>query len=48
MAGVQAPASEGFGHSLIEMTVKHDLGGSQMLQWHPDGLTAIIKFPAGA
>jgi PAS domain S-box-containing protein len=48
MVGVKAPTSEGFGHSLIEMTVKHDLGGSQILQWHPGGLTAVIKFPAGA
>jgi PAS domain S-box-containing protein len=46
--GLTPPKSEGFGHSLIAMTVKHDLGGRQILQWRRDGLTAIIKFPAGA
>jgi PAS domain S-box-containing protein len=48
VAGLGQPSGEGFGHSLIATTVKHDLGGSQILQWRPDGLRVVIRFPAGA
>lgn len=44
---IQAPLSEGFGLSLIAMTVKHDLGGSQIQQWRPEGLRTILRFPIG-
>lgn len=37
--------SSGFGHRMIAMTVKSDLGGTIDRDWGPDGLTATISFP---
>ena len=40
-----APSS-GFGHRMIAMSVKSDLRGTIERDWRPDGLTAVIRFPA--
>lgn len=39
------PPSSGFGHRMIEMAVKSDLGGTIERQWTGDGLIATIRFP---
>jgi PAS domain S-box-containing protein len=40
--------SSGFGHRMIAMSVKADLKGTIDRDWRPDGLTAVIRFPADA
>ncbi len=45
VTGLQPPPSEGFGLSMIAMSVRHDLGGSQIQQWRPEGLRMILRFP---
>jgi PAS domain S-box-containing protein len=46
LSGVTAPNSEGFGLSLVAMSAMHDLGGSQVQQWRPEGLRLVLRFPA--
>jgi PAS domain S-box-containing protein len=46
LSGIEPPKSEGFGLSLIAMSVMHDLGGSQVQQWRPEGLRLVLRFPA--
>jgi PAS domain S-box-containing protein len=38
--------SSGFGHRMIAMSVRSDLGGTIERDWRSDGLTATLKFPA--
>lgn len=40
-----SPPSSGFGHRMIEMAVKSDLGGSIERRWTDEGLVATIEFP---
>lgn len=37
--------SSGFGHRMIEMSVKSDLKGTIERDWRPEGLRAVIRFP---
>lgn len=41
-----APGSMGFGSSLVETTVVHQLGGQLDYDWRPDGLTVTLSIPA--
>jgi light-regulated signal transduction histidine kinase (bacteriophytochrome)/CheY-like chemotaxis protein len=43
---VVAPTRKGFGSTLIEKTVSHDLGGSVSMQFEADGLRAKFVIPA--
>lgn len=38
----------GFGERMILMSVKSDLNGTLEREWNPEGLTAILRFPANA
>ena len=40
------PTSRGFGTTLIENTVIRQFGGTLDHEWHPEGLTVTISFPA--
>jgi len=40
-----APEQEGFGSRLVEMSVRHQLGGRIEQQWHEAGLEALITLP---
>lgn len=40
------PKSESFGLSLIAMSARHDLRGSHVQQWRPEGLRLVLRFPA--
>ncbi len=42
-----APSS-GFGQRMIAMSVRADLNGTIERDWRPDGLTAVLSFPADA
>lgn len=42
-----APSS-GFGQRMIAMSVRSDLNGTIERDWRPDGLTAVLSFPADA
>jgi two-component sensor histidine kinase len=42
---VSPPAKKGFGTTLIERSLPHDLGGSVSLQFLPNGLEAELTFP---
>jgi two-component sensor histidine kinase len=42
---VRPPAKKGFGTTLIERSLPHDLGGSVSLQFLPNGLEAELTFP---
>lgn len=46
LTGVVTPKSEGFGLALIAVSAMHDLGGSQVQQWRPEGLRLVLRFPA--
>lgn len=46
LSGITPPRSEGFGLSLVAMSAMHDLGGSQVQQWRPEGLRLVLRFPA--
>ena len=46
---VEEPAgSAGFGSQLIELSAVRQLGGEVTREWHPEGLTMTVDFPAGA
>jgi PAS domain S-box-containing protein len=45
-APIVAPAAVGFGSSLMELTIVHQLGGTIEKEWHPDGLRVHISLPA--
>lgn len=42
---VTAPARSGFGRTLIERCLKHELGGSAQLEFNPSGLTCNVVLP---
>jgi PAS domain S-box-containing protein len=37
--------SSGFGHRMIALSVKSDLGGTIERDWRPSGLRAVLRFP---
>ena len=43
---LSAAPSSGFGHRMIAMSMKSDLKGTIERKWRPDGLTAVLRFPA--
>ena len=45
---VQAPLRRGFGRTLIEQGLKHDLGGEVAMEFRPDGLRCVLTIPASA
>ena len=45
---VQPPTRKGFGHTLIERSIRYELDGSAKLSFSPAGMQAEISFPAAA
>ncbi len=45
---VTPPTRKGFGHTLIERSVRYELDGSARLSFPPSGMQADISFPAAA
>ena len=45
---VQPPSRKGFGHTLIERSVRYELDGSARLSFPPTGMQAEISFPTQA
>ena len=45
---VEPPTRKGFGHTLIERSVRYELDGSARLSFPPSGMQAEISFPAQA
>ena len=45
---VTPPSRKGFGHTLIERSVRYELDGSARLSFPPDGLQAEFSFPVTA
>ena len=45
LQGVKPPKHDGFGLSLIAASARHDLAGSQVQQWRPEGLRLLLRFP---
>ena len=45
---VHPPTRKGFGHTLIERSVRYELDGSAQLSFPPSGMQAEISFPAKA
>ncbi len=45
---VAPPTRKGFGHTLIERSVRYELDGSARLSFPPSGMQAEISFPAAA
>jgi two-component sensor histidine kinase len=41
------PVSSGFGTRLANETIQHELGGTIVYDWQPDGLVLMITVPAG-
>jgi two-component sensor histidine kinase/PAS domain-containing protein len=44
---VKAPASDGFGTTLIDRVVKHDLDGRAQIDFDPVGVRCTLAFPLG-
>ncbi|THH38135.1 GAF domain-containing protein [Aliishimia ponticola] len=42
---LQKPVDEGFGSTLIDMTVRRKLRGEYELDWKPDGLSVTVRLP---
>ncbi|HZS63408.1 MAG TPA: response regulator [Xanthobacteraceae bacterium] len=42
---VQAPGSQGFGTKIMNATIKQQIGGDVVLDWHPAGLTCTLTVP---
>ena len=42
---VDPPSRRGFGSSLIEQSIRRELGGTFHKDFHPDGLTCTILLP---
>jgi len=42
------PTRRGFGSRIIVFTVRHQLGGSFVENWEPEGLNAVITVPLGS
>jgi two-component sensor histidine kinase len=45
---VVAPSRKGFGHTLIERSIRYELDGTAKLAFPPEGMHAEITFPLGA
>jgi PAS domain S-box-containing protein len=45
---VPMPSRRGFGRTLVEQSLKHDLGGEVAMEFRPDGLRCELTIPAGA
>ena len=45
---VQPPTRKGFGHTLIERSIRYELDGAASLRFPPTGMEAEISFPAAA
>lgn len=45
---VQPATRKGFGSTLIDQGIAHELGGSAELNFEPSGVTCTIEFPLGA
>lgn len=43
---VKPPSRRGFGSTIIERTIPHELGGSASVEYHPNGLRALFLLPA--
>lgn len=48
LAGVDRPASTGFGLKMIRMNAGHELDGTVELDWADDGLALTLEFPVSA
>ena len=48
LADIAEPARSGFGSKLIDLSVRHDLGGTIERRWNPDGVAYRLEFPLGA
>jgi PAS domain S-box-containing protein len=44
---VRPPARKGFGTTLIERSISHELDGDATFEYHPDGLVCELRFPLG-
>ena len=44
---IAAPERSGFGSKLIELSVRHDLGGAMERNWNADGVAYRLDFPLG-
>lgn len=42
---VQAPSVQGFGTKIMNATIKHQIGGDVILDWHPAGLHCTLTIP---
>lgn len=47
VAGVRAPTRRGFGTRMIQMSVAHELRGTQTMDWREDGMVFSLSFPVG-
>ena len=45
-AAVKAPTRRGFGSTIIERAIPHELGGSAIVEFDPDGLHARFEIPS--
>ncbi|GAB5375512.1 MAG: HWE histidine kinase domain-containing protein [Acuticoccus sp.] len=45
---VSPPSRRGFGSTIIERSIPHELGGEAVLDWRLDGLRATFRLPASA
>lgn len=44
---VEPPTRRGFGSTILESSIPHELGGNSSLRFEPDGLVAEFSLPAG-
>jgi CheY-like chemotaxis protein len=42
---VQAPKSQGFGTKIMNASIKHQIGGNVIWDWHPSGLNCTLQIP---
>ncbi|HEX6014940.1 MAG TPA: PAS domain-containing protein [Geminicoccaceae bacterium] len=45
---VPTPSRRGFGRTLVEQSLKHDLGGEVAMEFRPNGLRCALTIPASA
>lgn len=42
---VQAPKAQGFGTKIMNASIKHQIGGNVVWDWHPSGLHCTLQIP---
>jgi PAS domain S-box-containing protein len=42
---VQPPTSQGFGTKIMNASIKHQIGGSVVMDWRPEGLRCVLTLP---